>query len=184
MQLTLEHSYTLEALENKVGAILESSQKHGASAAEVSLVHTHGFNTSLRNQAVETVEFTRDKSLSLLVYCGQKKASVSTSDLSDQAIEQCIKAAISIAKAAEEDPYTGLVDKEYLAKNKPDLSLDHPRTFETDDIIELARSIESEAFAVDPKIKNAEGTEINLHRNLRVYASANSIISSVSKVLG
>jgi PmbA protein len=66
--------------------LLGRARERGADQCELSLSESHGLNVAVRLGDVETVEYTRDRSLSLTVYFGQRKANASTGDLSESGL--------------------------------------------------------------------------------------------------
>lgn len=178
MQFKLVTQDRISDLKNRAQEVLAQARHQGATQAEVILSKSHGFNTSIRNQAVETLEFTQDKILNVVVYVGQQKGSASTSDLSKIAIDRCLEAALGFARAAEPDPCAGLADPASLAQHFPNLELDHPVVFETTELIDFIKTAEEAAFSVDPRITNTEGTELSLSRSLRIYGNTEQFIAS------
>jgi PmbA protein len=103
-------AYSRAFFESRVDAALKAAKKLGAtdSAAEVS--EACGLSVSVRNGSLENVERNRDKGLSVTVYCGQRRGNASTSDFSDAAIKQTVRAAYDIARFTAEDPFANLPD--------------------------------------------------------------------------
>ena len=123
-----EMNNELARLKDSVAKALELAKEKGATTAEVSMSKQTGISVSTRLREVETVEFNHDGALGISVYCGNRKGSSSTSDLSAEAIASAVSAAISIAKHTSEDPFNGLADAELMVNNPPDLDLFHPGT--------------------------------------------------------
>jgi PmbA protein len=121
---------------------------------------------------VETIEYNRDKGLSVTVYIGHKRGNASTSDFSPQAISDTVAAALSIARHTAEDDCAGLADAAFLAQTFPDLDLYHPWELSVEEAIEYARDCESAAFAVDKRITNSEGASISIDESQFVYANS------------
>ena len=120
--------------------VLAEARKSGASAAEAGANISQGLSLTVRLGEVETVEHTRDKGMGVTVYFGQRTASASTTDFSEQALRETVRAACTIAKYTAEDDCAGLADPERLAKDIPDLDLHHPWNPGTERAIELART--------------------------------------------
>jgi PmbA protein len=64
------------------------------------------------------------------------------------------------------------VDPEALARDIPDLDLDHPWSLAPEEAIELARRCEAAGLAVDARITNSEGASVNTQRHLGVYGNS------------
>lgn len=166
----------LARVKDSVAKALESAKRQGASSAEVSMSKQTGLCVSTRLREVETVEFNHDGALGISVYCGNRKGSSSTSDLSEQAIEQAVSAAISIAKHTSEDPYNGLADAELMVKKPPDLDLFHPGSLEPEFAIEQALAAEDAALSYSQEITNSDGASYNSHQGLRVYGNSHGLL--------
>lgn len=166
----------LARVKDSVAKALESAKRQGATSAEVSMSKQTGLCVSTRLREVETVEFNHDGALGISVYCGNRKGSSSTSDLSKTAIEQAVTAAMSIAKHTSEDPYNGLADAKLMVSNPPDLDLFHPGSLEPEFAIEQALAAEDAALSFSDEITNSDGASYNTHQGLRVYGNSHGLL--------
>jgi len=116
----------LETLKATVQRVLDTAAAQGATAAEAGINLDIGLSVTVRLDEVETLEFHRDRGVGVTVYFGQRKGSASSSDISDKAIVETVKAACDIARYTHEDTCAGLADAERLAREVPDLDLYHP----------------------------------------------------------
>jgi PmbA protein len=167
------------ALTVVVEKILAQARQQGASAAEAAVSVGQGLAVTVRLGEVETVEHNRDKHLGLTVYFGHKSGSASTSDFSDAAIRDTVRAACSIAKYTAEDECAGLADRDRLATEFPDLELYHPWNPGTAQAIELARECEDAARRVDARIKNSEGAALSTQEGVEVYGNTHGFIGTM-----
>ncbi|CAM3588925.1 metalloprotease PmbA [Bordetella sputigena] len=162
----VNNSSSLPVAENQarfselVQSVLAHARKVGASDAVAEVSESLGLSVSVRKNDIETVEQTRDRSLDVTVYAGQRRGSASTSDFSDAALRETVEAAWHIASHTAEDPAAGLPDEAMLARDYPDLALHYPWTIGTEEAAELALRAERAARAVDPRITNTEGASI------------------------
>lgn len=141
---------------------LQIATASGASDAEVEVSAAVGQSVTVRRGDVETVEYNRDKGLSITVFFGQRRGNASTSDLLPEGIERTVEAACAIARHTAEDDAAGLPDADRLLKGPfPDLHLFHPWALSVEEAIELARRTEAAALAVDRRITNSEGATIS-----------------------
>lgn len=164
-------------LEDRVAFILEESRRQGASACEVVVSHNTGLSVAVRQGEVETVEFNRDQGFGISLYAGQRKGSASTSDTSDAAIRAAIEAALTIARHASEDPYSGLADSQLMAKELPDLDLYHPWQLSAEQAIERALECEAAALALDSRL-SSDSANVSTQQGCRVYGNSNGFIGS------
>ena len=165
-------SHSQETLREIAQDLIRYARKQGASAAAAEVSDGFGQGVSVRQGEVETIEYNRDKGLSVSVYIGQRRGNASTSDFSAQAVRDTVDAALNIARFTASDECAGLPEPEMLATEFPDLDLYHPWTLDVDGAIELARECEQAAFATDKRIKNSEGATINVHEAQFVYANS------------
>jgi len=165
-------SHSIETLSQITRDILSQSKLAGATACEAEVSQGFGQNVSVRGGAFETIEYNRDKGLGVTVYFGHKRGHASTSDLSPQAIKDTVAAAVSIARYTASDEFAGLADENLLAREIPDLSLYHPWNLSVEQAIELAKSCESAAFAVDKRIDNSEGASVSTQESLFMYGNS------------
>ncbi|MDP1557815.1 MAG: metallopeptidase TldD-related protein, partial [Nitrosomonas sp.] len=165
-------SYSYTTLQQIARDILHHARQGGATACEANVSDGFGQTITVRQDAVETIEYNRDKGLSVTVYMGQKRGNASTSDFSPKAISDTVAAALSIARYTAEDDCAGLADPALLAQTFPDLDLYHPWSLSVEDAIQLARQCEAAALAVDKRITNSEGASISLSESQFVYANS------------
>src|SRR5579863_10143278 len=117
---------------------LEEANRQGASHCEADASVSQGLSVSVRLREVDTVEYQRDRGLGVTVYFGKRKGSASTADLSRKAVRETVEKACAIARYTAEDPYAGLIDPEALARDIPDLDLDHPWSLAPEEAIDIA----------------------------------------------
>lgn len=172
----------LPRLEALARELLGRAQVAGADQAEVQLSVDAGLAVNVRQGEIDTLEYTRDRGISLTVYCGKpgelRKGSASTADLRSEAISQTLDHALAIARHTEPDPAAGLADPERLARDWPELDLWHPSPLDAEAAIELARRCEAAGLAADRRIENSEGASHNLGQSVSVYANSHGFLGS------
>src|SRR5713226_3684217 len=132
-----------DAMAQAAHAALAAARSKGAGDAEVEVSAAVGQSVTVRRGEVETVEYNRDKGLSVTVYFGRRRGNASTSDLSAEAIERSVEAACAIARHTAEDAAAGLPDAPRLFRGPlPDLDLFHPWGLTVEEAIEVARRTE------------------------------------------
>lgn len=168
-----DFGFTPERLRELARDVLQYAAKSNATACEVDVSEGFGQSVSVRKQAVDTIEYNRDKGVGVTVYVGQRRGYASTSDFSATALQAAVDAALSIARFTAEDPCAGLPEEALLAKKTLDLDLYHPWQLSVEEAIEIARRCEQAAFDVSPLIKNSEGATVSVQQSH--FVSANSL---------
>lgn len=164
-------------LQQIVEDLLTEAKKEGATAAEAGASQDAGLSVNVRMGDLETVEHTRDNHLGISVYFGQKKGSSSTSDFSEAAIKEAVRAACDIARFTSEDDCTGLADADMMATELPDLDLYHPWSIKSDQATEIALSCETTALEFDARVINSEGAGINTVSGIQVYGNSHGFMA-------
>jgi PmbA protein len=164
-------------LKSIVSDALARARELGASQAEADVSLQKGLTTTVRLGEVETVEYQRDRGMGVTVYFGKRKGSASTADLSARAVSETVEKACDIARYTAEDECSGLADPDELARDIPDLDLDHPWDLSPEQAVELARGCEAAGRAVDTRITNSEGATVGSHRGVRVYGNSHGFLA-------
>ncbi len=163
-------------LKNIVADTLARARQLGASQAEADVSLQKGLTTTVRLGEVETVEYQRDRGMGVTVYFGKRKGSASTADLSARAVSETVEKACDIARYTAEDDCSGLADPDELARDVPDLDLDHPWDMSPEQAVECARACEAAGREVDTRITNSEGATVGSHRGVRVYGNSHGFL--------
>ena len=148
----------------------------GASDAAVEISESQGLAVSVRKLSLETVEQTRDRSLGVTVFAGQRRGSASTSDFSPNAVREAVAAAWDIARYTAEDAAAGLPDPELLATDSPSLELHHPWLVTADQAVELAVRAECTAQSVSRRITNSDGASVSAHEGHFVLGNSRGFL--------
>lgn len=170
-------------LKSCVELALTEARRLGASQAEVGVSMDVGLSVTARMREVETLEYHRDRGMGVTVYRDQCKGSASTADLSPQAIRETVGKAYSIAGFTAADPCAGLPDPDTLARDIPDLDLNHPWGIEPDAARDVAVACEAAALAVDTRIANSEGATLSSHQGLRVFGNSLGFVAGYASTL-
>ncbi len=164
-------------LKSIVSEALEQARSLGATQSEADVSLQKGLTTTVRLGEVETVEYQRDRGMGITVYFGQRKGSASTADLSPRAVSETVEKACDIARYTAADDCAGLADPAELARDIPDLDLDHPWDLAPEAAVETARACEAAGRAVDGRITNSEGASVGSHRGVRVYGNSHGFLA-------
>jgi len=163
---------TPEAMQALAQRLVDDALARGASAAEAAIGSGFGLSAEVRNGEVETIEQNRGNALGLTVYHGKRKGSATSNDFSERALAETLEAALTIAHHSEEDEHAGLAEARFLAREVPDLDLDHPAALTPVQLVEIARTCEQAALALDERISNTEGASCSSDRSSTVYANS------------
>ena len=115
----------LGELKEVVASALSEAHSSGASQAEADVSLQRGLTVTVRLGEVDTIEYHRDRGLSVTVYFGKSKGSASTADLRPSAVHATVVKASAIAQHTAADECAGLADPAALAREIPDLDLYH-----------------------------------------------------------
>jgi PmbA protein len=160
-----------------VASALEAARAAGASQAEADASLQRGLTATVRMGEVDTIEYHRDRGLAVTVYFGQRKGAASTADIAPEAVRETVAKAAAIARYTAADDCAGLADPALLARDIPDLDLDHPWPIEPEEAVERARACEAAGLAVDKRLNNSEGATLTSHRGVRVYGNTHGFLS-------
>src|SRR3569623_1712055 len=104
--------------------IVTRARAAGAAAADATLAASASIDVSVRLGALEDVGRSEEDELGLRVFVGRRSASVSSSDLSSQAMDALVERAVAMAREAPEDKWAGLAPEDRLMTGPlPDLDL-------------------------------------------------------------
>jgi PmbA protein len=165
-------SHTHDTLQQLAQDIVRYARQRGATASAAEVSEGFGQTVTVRHGTVETIEYNRDKGMSVTVYLGQRRGNASTSDFSMQAVRDTVDAALNIARYTASDDCAGLPDADQLATEFPDLDLYHPWTLEVEQAIDLARECEQAALKADRRISNSEGATVGVHEAQFIHANS------------
>ena len=104
----------VEQAEARAGALIESARKAGADAADVLYAGDMSLGIQVRLGELEDVGRSEGEEIGLRVFVGHRSASVSSSDLSKDALDALVERAVAMAREAPEDPNAGLAPEDRL----------------------------------------------------------------------
>ena len=160
--------------------VLARARQQGATDASVSVNHDSGFSIDVRMGEVETVAFSEDNGVGIVVYQGTRKGSASSTDTSPRALDAMISAAIDIANVSAADPCFGLADRDLVSNEYSDLDLCHPWSITPPEAIDVALSCERQALAMDKRIGNSDGVNLSTYTFCHGYANSHGFAGVVN----
>jgi PmbA protein len=133
--------------------ILSLSRDLKADAAEVFLRSYSSTTIEVKEQTVDAFDRAKDIGAGLRVLVGGRMGFAFTTDLSDNALKDLVRAAVTNAQSTEPDPLYSLPEK--IAAGYHQSSIYDPElvSLTEKEKIERVMAMEREAFAVDPRIK-------------------------------
>jgi PmbA protein len=167
---------TVQEAEGRAAALVEAALKAGADAADVLYVGDASTGVQVRLGSLEDVGRSEGEEIGLRLFVGRRSASVSSSDLSAEALSALVDRAAAMAREAPEDLYSGLAPEEKLYRGgAPDLESDDgadPTPMEL-----KARSLEiEEAARAVAGITNSEGAGVSAGRNVIALATSHGFV--------
>lgn len=158
--------------EKRAAALVEGARKAGADAADVLYIGDASTEVQVRLGALEDVTRSEGEEIGLRFFLGRRSASVSSSDLSDEALGALVERAAAMAREAPEDPDAGLApDGRLLRGEGPEIEGDDGADPAPVALRELALAIEDSARAV-PGVTNSEGAGVGAGRTVVALATS------------
>ncbi|MGQ0661380.1 TldD/PmbA family protein [Sphingosinicella sp.] len=158
--------------EARAAALIDSALKAGADAADALYAGDASTAVQVRLGDLEDVMRAEGEEIGLRVFVGQRTASVSSSDLSTDALAALVERAVAMAREAPEDPHSVLAPKDRLwCGEAPDLEADDGA--DPDPVGLKARALETEdAARAHSQVTNSEGAGISTGRTVIALATS------------
>ena len=143
--------------QDRAAALIDLALRAGADAADAIYGGQESESVQVRLGALEDVERSESEHLGLRVFVGSRSASIGTSDLSDDALNELAQRSVAMARLAPEDRFAGLAPEDRLLKDGlPDLDLADTAQLDPAALREMAMAVEAAALAV-AGVTNSEG---------------------------
>ena len=151
---------------------IDELKKIGSTSSEVIVAHSISDDMLQRNGKIEEVTRSEDISIGLTAYIGERKSSISTSNLTKNNIQQAIVRCYEMAKNTPEDKYCGLPESHNIEKDQVDLDLfdDSIISFETKK--DYISQCEAEALE-QKKIVNSNGVSFTEAKSNFILKNSN-----------
>ena len=158
--------------EGRAAALIEAALRAGADAADVLYIGDSSTEVQVRLGELEEVTRSEGEEIGLRVFVGQRSASVSSSDLSADAMAALVERAAAMAREAPEDPWAGLAPEDRLLRGEaPDIDGDDGADPSPVALKAQALAIEECARAV-PGITNSDGAGMSAGRSIVALATS------------
>ena len=166
--------------ETRVSDLVAAARKAGADAADALYVCNASTQVSVRLGALEDVERSEGEEIGLRLFVGSRSASVSSSDLSAEALAALVERAAAMAREAPEDPYAGLAPEDRLLRGEPPL-LDSDDGCDPAPAELRARAHEAEdAARAVAGVTNSEGAGASASRSVMALATSHGFARGYS----
>lgn len=157
---------------------LEVARQHGATAAAVQIEEVESLSASVQGGKPNERALRQSTQLRLSLFLGQREASVSSSDLSQQGVAALVARGMDSAAIAAEDQHAGLPGLSAYPSDDVDLELDHPWQLGLRDAVALVARIERAALAVSSAVPQIEQAVLFSSRTRRVLANSEGFLRS------
>jgi PmbA protein len=151
----------LEAELELAERVVTAAVAAGANEAEATFTVADRFSTEARGREIAKLEQSRSRGLLLRVFLQGAKASLSTTDFSDDGLRRFVGEAVEAGRFVSRDPHGGLPDETPFASDEG-LELYSPdvREREPEVKVEEALALEAAARAYDARIVNSSGSRV------------------------
>ena len=160
----------------RADALVSRAVKAGADAADAIYVGDASTEVQVRLGKLEDVGRSEGEEMGLRFFLGRRVASVSSSDLSDAALDALVERAGAMAREASEDIYAGLAPAELLFRgDAPDLDVDDGGDPSPAALKARALEAEDAAWGV-AGVTNSEGGSASAGRNVIAIATSHGFV--------
>ena len=163
--------------------LLRAARNAGADDADTLVTEADSVEIEVRNGKLEHVERSEGINAGLRVLIGRRQASVSGSDLSGESLAAMAEQAAAMARAAPEDPYSGLAAADQLADctDASGLALFDPsEPLGLERLKDMAVDAETAALAVDG-VSQTESASAGCGKQAVCIAASNGFSGSYSR---
>jgi PmbA protein len=128
--------------------LVDAARRAGADGADAIATRSVALSVQVRDGTVEESERSEGDSMGLRAFVGRRQAVVSTNDIAGASAHDLAARAVAMARAAPEDRFAGLADRDLLMRSFPDLDLLDGELPAVDALEEAAKTVEAAGLAV------------------------------------
>ncbi len=162
--------------EQRAATLVEDALKAGADAADALYVGDASTEVQVRLGALEDIVRSEGEEIGLRLFVGRRSASVSSSDLSAEALAALVERAAAMAREAPEDPYAGLAPEDRLYRGgAPDIDGDDGADPSPAALKARALEMEDAARGVTG-VSNSEGAGTSAGRSVIALATSHGFV--------
>ncbi len=159
-------------LEKIADFCISKSKDLGSTSSNVLVMNTISENVNIRNKKLDGSERSENLGVTLTTYIGKKKASISSTNLSENNLTELATRCIDSAKVTPEDEYNSLPDQELHFNGEKNLELYDNTHLSNDEKINFIKEAEEVAFSHD-KIVNTNGSGFSETKSNFILANSN-----------
>ena len=160
--------------------LVESAVRAGAETADALYVGSRSTGVQVRLGKLDHVSRSEDEEIGLRVFIGSRSATVASSDLAQDALDELVRRALAMAAEAPEDPFAGLAPPELLASGEfPDLQTVEAGEPDPEELRERALRAEAAALAV-AGVTNSGGSGASASKSTVALATSSGFSGSYS----
>ena len=159
-------------LEKIADFCISKSKDLGSTSSNVLVMNTISENVNIRNKKLDGSERSENLGVTLTTYIGKKKASISSTNLSENNLIELVTRCIGSTKVTPEDEYNSLPDQELHFKGEKNLELYDNTHLSNDEKINFIKEAEEVAFSHD-KIVNTNGSGFSETKSNFILANSN-----------
>lgn len=151
--------------------LVARAKRLGASDADAIAIDRRTIDVAIRDGATEQLEQAEGREVGLRVFAGKSSAMISGSKLDPDSLQRMAERAVTMARAAPPDPFSGLADREQLTNEFPDLDLVADSLPDGERLRALATEAEATALAVEGVSKSGGADANASQRQVALFAS-------------
>ena len=171
---------TPEHAQSQVADLVTAARRAGADAGDAVYIGDASTQVQIRLGALEDVQRSEGEEIGLRVFVGKRSASVSSSDLSPNALAALVERAVAMAREAPEDLWAGLAPEDRLLKGDPAaVDGDDGADPSPQALRERATEAEAAARAIDG-VTNSEGAGASAGRSVIALATSHGFARGYS----
>ena len=163
--------------EDVLSDLIARARRAGATDADAMLSDGTSLSATQRLGEREDVQRSEGVEVGLRVFVGKRQAMVATTETGPRAFDSLVERALAMARAAREDEYCGLAEKELLAKEVPALDLMDAAEPDAETLFARAAETEDAARAVQG-VTNSDGAEAGWGRGMHTLVTSDGFAGS------
>ncbi|HVF29625.1 MAG TPA: TldD/PmbA family protein [Pyrinomonadaceae bacterium] len=158
--------------------LVTALKKQGADAADVYIVTSTGFNTTIRLGKIERLQQATSKGLGMRIIKNGAMANTFTTDFAERAVSELARETLEIVKVSNSDKHNGLAPKELLGAYEGKLMMfdESLAKLTPEKKLELVRTAEDVGLKYDKRITNGNSSRWNDSRAQVTLANSDGFV--------